>query len=438
MRHGFTEEEYLAGEILPPGTSYVPGEDGIGGPAERVEHGRTVGRLHKQPATSPCDLASLLDAVRASVRDYVVMSDVQADAVTLWLAHTHALDAFETTPFLGITSPEKRCGKSRLLDVLELFAARPWRTIMPSEAVVFRKLDNEQPTLLLDEVDAIFSAKNGSNTEPLRALLNAGNRRGTAVPRCVGPTQTVTDFQVFSAKALAGIGSLPDTIADRSVPIRLARKRPDEQTQRFRVREARERAGHLHLALASWAQDAIPALAEARPRIPTSLDDRAEEAWEPLLAIAELADERWAASARTAAQKLSGATGRDEEALGVRLLADIHNVFTETGTGRLTSATLATLLADLEESPWGDLWGKSLDARGLARRLRPFETGRERSASTTPRRRRATTESSSKTPSPAISASRTVTPTQPAWTQRIRPTPNRDRWRTKNSANPYR
>jgi hypothetical protein len=219
----------------------------------------------EQAALTPREsLVGLLDELEAFIRGYVVMSAAQADAVTLWATHTHAMDAFETTPYLAISSPTKQCGKSRLLDVLELVTARAWRTITPSEAVLYRKIDQVAPTLLLDETDAIFANRNG-DTEPLRALLNAGNRRGTAVPRCVGPTQTLVDFQVFCAKALAGIGNLPDTIADRSVRIRMERKRRDESAQRFRHREASEQAATLYQALESWAQDAIPTLAEARP-----------------------------------------------------------------------------------------------------------------------------------------------------------------------------
>jgi Protein of unknown function (DUF3631) len=319
--------------------------------------------------TRSAHLAVLLDALADYVRTYVVMTAAQTTAVVLWVAHTHTLDAFETTPFLALTSPEKRCGKSRLFDVLELVVARPWRTIMPSEAVLFRKIDKAAPTLLLDETDAIFNMKNG-NTEPLRALLNAGNRRGTVVPRCVGPQQQLVDFNVFCAKTLAGIGSLPDTITDRSIVVRLERKRRDETAERFRRREALEVAEPIEQELASWAQDAVASLELARPAIPDALDDRAEEAWEPLLAIAELASDAWAERATTAAIQLARAD--DEQALGVLLLRDIRDVFLERVVDRLPSATLASLLGEIETSPWGDLWGKPLDARGLARRLKPF------------------------------------------------------------------
>ena len=276
------------------------------------------------------------------------------------------------TPFLDVTSPEKQCGKTRLLDGLELVVARPWRTIMPSEAVLFRKIDAVAPTLLLDECDAIFDRSNGS-TEPLRALLNAGNRRGTSVPRCVGPTQQLVDFTIFCPKALSGIGDLPDTVRDRSIVIRLKRKRADERARRFRYREALEIAEPIQQELASWAQDAVTDLANARPEIPAALDDRAEEAWEPLLAIALLAGGDWPERAWIAALELSGGKAAADEALGVWLLRDIRDVFVEKGVDRLSSASLAASLSEIETSPWGDIRGKALDARALARRLKRFE-----------------------------------------------------------------
>jgi hypothetical protein len=234
---------------------------------------------------------------------------------------------------------------------------------MPSEAVLYRKMEFE-PTLMLDETDAAFDRTNGS-TEPLRALLNAGNRRGTFVPRCVGPTQQLVDFPTFSAKVLAGIGALPDTVADRSILVRLARKRPDEPTRRFRRREALELAGPIALELASWAQDAIADLEVARPAVPDALDDRAEEGWEPLLAIAGLAGGTWPERARRAALETSAGREAEDEALGPQLLRDIRDVFADNGVDRLSSVDLAASLNEIEESPWAIFAGRRLTPEDL-------------------------------------------------------------------------
>jgi hypothetical protein len=315
--------------------------------------------------------AQLLDALAGFLRRYVVMSEPQAQAVALWIVHTHALNACEASPLLAITSAEKRSGKTRLLDVLELLVARPWRVVTPSEAVVFRKLDAGQPTLLLDEVDAIFHPKANGTAEGLRALLNAGNRPRTTVPRCVGPSQKLVDFAVFSAKALAGIRELPDTVADRSIPVRLKRRTPAEPVERFRRRDADEAAETLHEWARSWAEHRVDALAEARPELPDELDDRAQDAWEALLAIADLAGSDWPACARRAAIALSGA--RDDESAGVRLLADMRAIFDARELDRISSANLAARLHEDEAAPWAEWYGRPITVHGIAKLLSHYD-----------------------------------------------------------------
>ncbi len=274
-----------------------------------------------------------------------------------------------------IHSAEKRCGKSRLLETLELLVASAWRVSSVSEAALFRKISQDHPTLLLDEVDAIFGAAT-ERTEPLRAILNAGNRRGSKVARCVGDgsRQRVEDFDVFGPKALAGIdtGRLPDTIADRAIVVTLSRKASDEPVRRFRHVDADRDADPIRRALSEWAEAHVHELGAVRPEEPAGLDDRAAEAWEPLLAIAEGAGRDWSAKARAAASSLSGGESRQEASLGVKLLAAIR----EATFGR-TSISTADLLAAInadEELPFG-AWsdGKGLDARGLARKLKPFD-----------------------------------------------------------------
>ncbi len=321
---------------------------------------------------TPVDLAPLLEYVRAFVRRHVVLNESQADAITLWVAHTWALEAADSTPYLSITSAEKRSGKTRLLEVLELLVARPWLTGRVTPAVLYRKIDAECSTLLLDESDAAFKGDK-DYAQALRGVLNTGHRRGGNTSTCVGQGTNISyrDFSTFSPKAIAGIGRLPDTVADRSIAIVLKRRAPNESVQRFRRREAVAFTAPMQEMLAHWSVDAVNSLKDARPAIPT-LDDRAADGWEPLLAIADAAGGEWTNRARKAALALSVGDGRDDDSNGVRLLSDIRAIIEERGTDRLSSGALAEALVGMEEAPWGDLRGKSLDARGLARRLRPF------------------------------------------------------------------
>ena len=207
-----------------------------------------------QHIASSMKLPDVLEAVREFLSRYIVFTnEAQATAVTLWVAHTWVIEAFDYTPYLHISSPVKRCGKSRLFDCLRLLCAKPWPVVCPSQAVLFRKIERDAPTLLLDEVDAIFSASGDDNKEALRALLNAGFERGATVPRCVGPNHTLTEFRVFCPKALAGIGKLPDTVADRSIPILMARRKRGQHVEKFRARDAEAVVKPIAAALKTWA-----------------------------------------------------------------------------------------------------------------------------------------------------------------------------------------
>ncbi len=242
-------------------------------------------------------LSDLLDAVSDFLCRFVAFRlRTQVIACALWAAHTHAIAAADNTGYLGVTSAEKRSGKTRLLDVLELLVANPWRVVLPSEAVLFRKLAaSPGTTLMLDEIDAVFGPKTAAQQEGIRALLNDGYRRGSKVPRCVGEgsKQKVVDFDVYGAKALAGIGRLPDTVGDRCIDIRLQRRAKSEHVERFRYRDVGPDGDDLRRALADALAPHIETLRDARPELPYELEDRLQDSWEPLLAIADLAGGEW-------------------------------------------------------------------------------------------------------------------------------------------------
>ena len=112
-------------------------------------------------ASSPLELPEILEEVRGFLSRYIVFSnEAQATAVTLWVAHTWALYAFDYTPYLHISSPVKECGKTILFECLKKLCPSSWLTISPTEAVLFRKIHAHTPTFLLDETDSVFTDRN--------------------------------------------------------------------------------------------------------------------------------------------------------------------------------------------------------------------------------------------------------------------------------------
>lgn len=319
-------------------------------------------------ATNPGvrSLANYLAEVRAFLCRYVAFpSEHEPIAIVLWIAHAHLVEAYETSPILSVTSAEMRSGKSLLLDVLELVVPQPIRMVLPSEAVLYTVVSQRpRPTVLLDEVDAIFGPRTAEKYEGIRAILNAGNRRGSPVLRVKldGKRREVEGFDVFGPKVIAGIGDLPTTVADRAIPIRLRRRRPDERVARFRRRQASTEAAAIELP--AWP---VPDVAGVP--VPDELPDRAADGWEPLLAIADCAGGTWSTVARLAAVALS-AEEPSTITLGIRLLGDVRDAFD--GVTHLTTTALLERLHDMDDAPWGDWYGKPLTSRSLAKLLAPY------------------------------------------------------------------
>ncbi len=346
--------------------------------------GGGIGSDPLEQRSDPPLIGSLLDEIEAHLKRYVVFSNpYQASAIALWVAHAWVLtEAFSFTPYLHIHSPEKRCGKSLVLDVLTHLVPNPWNVVGPSESVLFRAIDQHKPTLLFDEVDAVFSGRD-EKSEGLRGILNAGFKNTGFVPRCSGSDHEVRNFSVYCPKVLAGIGGLPDTIADRCIPIVLSRKTKADKVERFRDRRAKPLAEKISESLKAWAssEDVTRHLRNAEPEMPEELGDRQTDICEPLVAIAELAGGTWPKVVREALVAICCAK-TDDESAGVRLLRDIRTVFESEDLHRIKTSELLERLFEITDAPWAGLWerdwsqgNKNGPPSKMARFLKPFRIG---------------------------------------------------------------
>lgn len=313
--------------------------------------------------------ALLLDEVQAAVKRYVVLPNTHAYvAVVLWIVATHAAPALYHFPRVAIRSPEKRCGKTRLLDVITALCRKPLPTANISSAVLYRVMGGEDPrTLLIDEADTLWGTrKSAEANEDLRGLVNAGFERGRPTLRYNAALRVVEELETYGFVALAGIGSLPDTITDRSVNIVMRRRAKNETVAPYRSRRDGAPLGELRDRVHDWVAEQFIEIEKATPDLP--VEDRAADVWESLVIIADLAGGEWPVRARAAASEMTREHDQDDADSSdvLRLLRDIREVFTG---AFMKSQDLVNALRFLEDSPWRDY---ELTTVKLADKLRNY------------------------------------------------------------------
>jgi len=327
-----------------------------------------------KPWTEAVDGAAFLTELETAFRGYLTLPLGAAPIMALWTVFTHAHDAFQISPLLAVTSPEMGSGKTTAMTLLSVLTPRPLPTANLTTATIFRAIEKYHPTVLGDEADTYFSKEN----DEMRGVLNSGWLRSFAqVLRSVGDEHETRLFSTWAPKAVALIGELPGTLADRSFKIRMRRQLPEEAKSTTPLPLDRlNEFEPLRQKAWRWAQDNLENIRAAVPQVPGSLTNRAADNARPLLAIADVAGGLWPKRAREALLLLLGAQSADAPTLRVKLLSDIRAIFNSAeyeGQDRIPSADLVAALVAIEDSPWSELnHGKPITPTKLARLLGPF------------------------------------------------------------------
>lgn len=336
---------------------------------------RAINWPEPDPWPESVDGDDLLSEIAQVIRQYVVLTQVQADAIAPWVVMTSIHDDLEVAPFLNVTSAVKRSGKSTLGVVLGALVYRP----LPSSgritpAPLFRLIERDGPTLILDEADTYMR-----DDRELAGIINGSQMRSAAsVIRCEGDNFEPTRFSTWSPKVILGIGNLPDTVTDRSIVIRLERKGPAERVALWRHRD-RSAISELQSRIARWVADQRGAIISNLPAVtfPSGLDDRQQDSWEPLIAIAETAGGDWPDRVQLTCTVLC-ADVDDGVSVKELLLADLSALFEERGNpDALETKDILDYLHNREDRPWSE-WTKQdkpMSARALASQLRSFKIG---------------------------------------------------------------
>lgn len=321
-----------------------------------------------EPWPEPVD-GSVLDEIRADFERHVIADAASKDALAVWALGTYVYDAFPIFPKAFLSSPERRCGKSVTLEVLEANVHRALVASSISPSSIFRGVELWRPSLLIDEADRL-----PKDNEELTGIINAGHRKRTAfVIRNVkvNDEHEPRKFSTWAPMALAAIGRMADTIMDRSVVIHLRRKAPGEQVQKIPM-DLFERNHSRRRRCLRWAEDAAEQLRNTQVQLPQHGNDRMLDNWLPLFAIAEAVGGEWPGRVRAAFDRLS--IEEEEEAVGPMLLADIKEIFEARRLDKLFSRDLVAGLTEMEGRPWAE-WrrGRPLTQNSLAKLLEPYK-----------------------------------------------------------------
>lgn len=320
-----------------------------------------------EPWEEPVDGGELADLIYKDITTHIILPESSAIAISLWVLLTYVFDAFRILPILAILSPEKRCGKTTLLSLLNGLVNNGMMASNVSSAVVYRVVEKYKPTLLTDEADTFFKTN-----EELRGIYNSGhNREAAFVIRSDKETLDPVRFSTWAPKAIAMIGKLPDTIADRSVIVNMSRKKRGENAEKKKLTHFEDNISTRRKAK-RWAEDNSEVLNRLHIDMPEHGNDRMIDNWTPLFTIAAIIGNGWQEKAIHAMGELAEIEG-DDESIGSMLLEDIQEIFKEKNINRISSEDLINKLVAINDRPWPE-WrrGNPLSQAGLARLLKRF------------------------------------------------------------------
>jgi len=305
------------------------------------------------PYPIPVQIAELLTDIETVIKRHVILSDHAAAALAVWVLHTYTFEMRDTVAYVAIESPEKRCGKTTLLSVLAAMTCKPLIASNITVGALFRSVHTCMPTLFIDEADTFMA---GNST--MRGIINSGNTRRTAYvlrlsrsssssnsaqPSTLNSQPTDTGLKKYSCwcpKVIAMIGQVPDTIADRSIVVKMARKLTTETCLPLSELDTAE----IKAKCARFALDSSRAIAQSPKNRIEGLNDRAADTFDPLYVIAQLAGDKWQEKLHSAALALSSTA--DSRNSGMGLIMDILSLFGETGSEKMFSRDIVALLRE--------------------------------------------------------------------------------------------
>ncbi len=222
--------------------------------------------------------ASLLDAISKQINEHVIFqSEHDANAITLWIAGTYLMDSWPLYPKLMLNSPERECGKTTALQVIEAFVCNGKIASSITPSAVYRLIQSQALTLLIDEADRSLP-----HNEELNAVINAGHTRRTATKilsqKTADGNWKPKELSLWCPQVIAGIGEFEDTLTSRSIVIGLRRKTNQEIVKHLSIGFFEEHGADRD-SLSSWSKGITRDDLQLEPDMPLEAHNRERDNW---------------------------------------------------------------------------------------------------------------------------------------------------------------
>lgn len=325
-------------------------------------------------------MKNIVQQIESYIQDYVTLAEPHyALPLALWTIGTFCFPEFDAFPYLVITSPTKRSGKTRLSEMISFCGSNPRNFAALTAAALFRCIENEKPTLVFDEAETLSS----ESASTMRAVLNVGYRRGQTVPRVV--PGGIKEFPTYCPKIFILIGDVYDTLRDRSMVITMKRA---ETRKRFTFEAVKEEGKLLRELIDTEVKANIGNIQrafETHKGLPF-LMDRDEEIWTSLFCLAEVfcksrMTELQAAASDMAAEKTgefkkyidlkAAEDAATDDEYAKRALTDLFSLFVVSGRV-IRTETAIDMMKAIPTGPWRRFRGSGLDPHDLSNLLNRF------------------------------------------------------------------
>lgn len=299
-------------------------------------------------------------------RNVLYATDEQHDALALFDAATHVLDAFTTVPRALAVAPGKQSGKSTLLNVIALLGHNAWLADPTGPALRSKFNEKEKPLVMIDEISEYYG-KSGLRQGPkdLNKILLEAYAKNAKLALSVD--RSTVDVPSFCFAAMGGLKTaVRDDIRDRSIVWDMKPVPPSVRVLDILSDDVQALGKVEQQRLHQWARENRDAIKDAfrnfrKPH--RKMVSRLRQIWGPLYAVALVAGGDWPERC-VRAFKVMALDASEQPVLSApqMILRDSAALFARTGAEKLFARDVAAHLRTIADV---DLY-QDLSNRGLA------------------------------------------------------------------------